>query len=119
MLFYKGIPFRGFAELRAYLDTAGGRLIWISRPAGVSVDIESIVRPAPAIRFVPMGGSRIVNVVETVASLLLPPRVHAQVTRILFPEGQQISQLNYGSFVRVMAEMVQKYAPKILEAKEG
>lgn len=117
MLYYKGIPFRGFAELQAYLDTIGGRLTRPSR-ACAYVDIKSIIPPAPDMEFAPMSKSAIVNALETVVSLFLPPQVRAQVTRILFPEWQQVSQLNYGSFVRVMAEMLQKYAPKILEEKE-
>lgn len=117
MLYYNGIPFRGFVELQAYVDTVGGRLMRISR-ACAYVDIKSIVPPTPDMRFVPMRKSALVNGMETVISLLLPPQVRAQVTRILFTEGQQVSQLNYGNFIHVMAEMIQKYAPKILEAKE-
>ena len=53
--------------------------------------------------------------------LTLPPEVDTQISEVIFPptadnsEENQVNELNYNSFIRVMAEMVQKYASNLLK----
>jgi len=79
---------------------------------------DSILSPVKSMDFIPLCPNE---------TFELPPifsyPISSQMTRVLFPpdagsERQQANQLNYNSFIHVMADMIQKYAPKILVQQE-
>lgn len=122
MLIYNGILYNSRKELEEYADSFAGRnadihwahnsmaLFIFSDPSGSSNTAH--------------GPFKLVETRNTVPPQPLPHKVASQTTELLFPsdmtpEEQRINQLNYDSFICVMAEMMQKYAPKVLSNQEA
>lgn len=70
------------------------------------------------------GSFKVVELRNIIPPQPLPDKIASQTTELLFPsdatsEEHKVNQLNYDSFICVMAEMMQKYAPKILGSQEA
>lgn len=93
------------------------------RHCDVKIDFaKTIKNPAEWERFRPLHVSRPVlkGIKFLIPSFFHEPENSCYPTVLRFPpeaadtEARQVQKLNYDSFIHVMAEMVQKYAPEIL-----
>lgn len=115
MLFYQGIPYGDFTKMPPKVQTAIMTHASFGTPFADNSPLERYSFTLPLVH--PMGllQPRLNRSLGRIALAWRPyAGVIARTTALYFPysEEKQILEYNYGCFVHVMAEMIQKYAPK-------